>query len=745
MAGGPRRGGDGRKGGFGVTRPTDSPLILVVVDDRALRSIVHEVLLGAGFQVIDADDGNAALTLFREREPDAVLLDVVMSGIDGYEVCRRIRSLVDLRSVPILMMTGRDDLASIDAAYHAGATDFVPKPVLSALLPYRFRSLLRVSESLRHEREGAERLARAQRSACLVQWEHHLADGSFQWSEEVTEVFGIARESGVPGVNSLLRWVHPDDRAAVEHALASFAPHTLDYRMVLPDGRERIVHHEAEWVDDEAGLAPRLVGMVQDMTERWLAERRAVQLAYHDALTGLPNRTYLRNYLAHLLGAPERSDEPVAVLAIDLDGFTRVNDLHGLAIGDKLLVEVVERLRECLRTHESHEGSVSGMGTGSGSVSPESGDSGQLVARTAVDEFIVVLSRQAGAESCEALAARIIDRLTDIYSVQNSELVLSTSLGIAIFPEAGRGADELIQHAGAAMHHARESGKNQYQIFMHALQDRVLRRMQIERGLRSALDARSGRAPSELALHFQPRISLPSYDARGVEALVRWTSPSLGSVSPAEFIPVAEETGLIVELGEWVLRTACETMIRLELDMDLSVNISPRQFLEPGFVQQVTRVLRTTGFPVSRLELEITEGVVMQGTQQSHRVMEELKAMGARIVLDDFGTGYSSLSYLVRFPIDTLKIDRSFVIGLPSQKNVSVVAAIMALARGLEMQVVVEGVETQEQLDHFIPFGQLEIQGYYFSKPRPAEELKTWLIERELAANTTATARESTG
>jgi EAL domain-containing protein (putative c-di-GMP-specific phosphodiesterase class I) len=221
---------------------------------------------------------------------------------------------------------------------------------------------------------------------------------------------------------------------------------------------------------------------------------------------------------------------------------------------------------------------------------------------------------------------------------------------------------------------------------------------------------------------------------------VRWKSAALGNVSPAEFIPVAEETGLIVELGEWVMRTACETMVQLGLDMDLSVNISPRQFLEPGFVSQVANALRDTGFPVSRLELEITESVVMQGTQQSHRVMEQLKEMGVRIVLDDFGTGYSSLSYLVRFPIDTLKIDRSFVIGLPSQKNVSVVAAIMALARGLDMHVVVEGVETQEQLDHFIPFGQLEIQGYYFSKPRPADELKQWLLERSAT-----TANASTG
>jgi predicted signal transduction protein with EAL and GGDEF domain/CheY-like chemotaxis protein len=704
----------------------DAPLILVVDDDRSMRSIVHEVLLGAGFQVIEAEDGPSAIDLYREREPDAVLLDVVMPGLDGYEVCRRLRGLLEGRPLPILMMTGRDDVASIDAAYHAGATDFVPKPVPYSLLPHRLRYLLRVSHALRREREGAERLARAQRSARLVQWEHQLADGSFHWSAEVTEVFGIAPDDGSSGVNSLLRWVHPDDRTAVESALASFTPHALDYRMVLPDGRERIVHHEAAWVEDEGRLAPRLLGAVQDMTERWLAERRAAQLAYHDALTGLPNRTYLRNYLAHLLGVTDRKDEPIAVLALALDGFTRVNDLHGHAVGDKLLVEVVERLRECLRTHDATEV------TGTSLLPAENTEVGQLVARIGDDEFIVVITRQADAERSASLAQRILDRVTEIYAFQNSELVLSISLGIAIYPAAGRSADELIQHAGAAMHHARDAGKNQYQIFMHALQDRVLRRMQIERGLRGALASRSGRrsVSSELALHFQPRIQLPSYAAKGVEALVRWKSATLGAVSPAEFIPVAEETGLIVELGAWVLRTACETVRDMQLDLDLSVNISPRQFLESGFVQSVETVLRETGFPVTRLELEITEGVVMQGTQHSHRVMEELKAMGVRIVLDDFGTGYSSLSYLVRFPIDTLKIDRSFVIGLPSQKNVSVVSAIMALARGLELQVVVEGVETQEQLDHFIPFGQIEIQGYYFSKPRPADELKTWLVER---------------
>jgi diguanylate cyclase (GGDEF)-like protein len=688
-------------------------LILVVDDDKMMRLLVSEVLLREGFDVVEAVDGPSALALYQDREPDAVLLDVMMPGLDGYEVCRRIRCLLDTRSVPILMMTGRDDVESIDAAYDAGATDFVPKPVPYSLLPHRVRYLLRVSQALRREREAGERLARAQRAARLVQWEHVLADGSFHWSEEVTEIFGIARNDGVPGVNALLRWVHPEDVATVKQALASFTPHRLDYRMVLPDGRERIVHHEAEWVDSEGRVAPRLVGAIQDMTERWLAERRAAQLAYYDPLTGLPNHTFLRNYLTRELSAPERGDQPLALLTLQMHGVNRLSDLHGQATGDQLISEVVARLRECVPKIE--------------------GDDSTLLTRTGADEFSVVLSKQVSADSATQLARTMLERLAINYSLPHADVVLSSSVGIALHPEAGRSAEQLLQHAGAAMRHAREAGKDQCQVFVQAVHTRALRRMQMELGLRAALaiacqPGTPAGAPSHgLDLHFQPRIALPEYAVTGLEALVRWNAPGLGTISPWEFIPVAEESGAIVQLGEWVLRTACTTVQRSMPNLDVSVNISPRQFIQPGFVALVAEVLQSTGLPPRRLELEITEGVVMHGTEHTHRVMDELKALGVRIVLDDFGTGYSSLNYLVRFPIDTLKIDRSFVVGLPSPRNASVIAAIMALARGLDLHVVVEGVETEEQLRHFVPYGALEIQGYYYSKPRPAGELTEWL------------------
>jgi predicted signal transduction protein with EAL and GGDEF domain/DNA-binding NarL/FixJ family response regulator len=704
---------------------TETPLVLVVDDDRSMRMVLHEALAAAGFEVIEAANGQAAIELYLDRNPDVVLLDIVMPGMDGYEVCRRIRSLIDARSIPILMMTGRDDIGSIDASYDAGATDFVPKPVPYSLLPYRLRYLLRISQAIRRERESVGRLARAQRSARLVQWEHMLSDGSFRWSEEVHEVFGIERGDPREGVIALLRWVHPDDRQAVEAALASFVPHRLDYRMVLPDGRERIVHHEAEWADDVSLLTPHLVGAVQDMTERWMAERNAAQLAYYDALTGLPNRNYLRNYLTRIISTHEREGTSFAVLALELDGLSRVNDMHGHGLGDKVVLEVAERLRACL------EMPYAIPNAGFGPTPVETQPLGPILARVAGSEFSIVLPGPL-VDDGALMAQRILERLSLVYSLQNSELAVSTSIGIAVYPDGGCNAEELLQHAGAAMHHARETGRNHFRVFVHAMKAKVLRRMQIERGLRHALGStsqRPGASVTELALHFQPRIELPSYTTKGVEALLRWNSRELGSVSPAEFIPVAEESGVIVPLGQWVLRSACATMQRLMPGLDLSVNISPRQFSEPGFVATVAEVLRSTGYPPERLELEITEGVVMQGTQETHGVMEQLKQLGVRIVLDDFGTGYSSLSYLVSFPIDTLKIDRSFVVGLPAQKNASVIAAILALARGLELQVVVEGVETEAQLQHFVPFGRIEIQGYHFSRPRPAEELVGWLAE----------------
>jgi predicted signal transduction protein with EAL and GGDEF domain len=505
--------------------------------------------------------------------------------------------------------------------------------------------------------------------------------------------------------------------------------HQIDYRLLLPDGRERSIHQEAELVLAIDGSEPRLVGAVQDMTEWRLAEQRAFALAYYDSLTGLPNRVELRRHLSQVLASVR--GQKLTLFALDLGQLRRVNDFHGQARGDAVLIEVARRLQQRLRTCQLQRMQMLPPG-GDNSQAPPSG----MLARPGGDEFMLVMPCTQTVEHATVLAGKLVEDLSAKYQVDGVELFVSVSVGIAMYPEAGQTADELFEHADAAMYHAKELGPNNFRFFDVTLRQRAQRQLEIEMGLKAALQsarmARDAAVPEtapELELHFQPKVALPSLQTVGVEGLLRWRSAKLGPVSPLEFIAVAESSDLIVELGEWVLWTACTAATSVLQGLAIAVNISPRQFHQPGFAKLVSDVLRATGLPASRLALEITEGVVMQDTETGKQVLSELKALGVSIVLDDFGTGYSSLSYLMRFPIDVLKIDRSFVMNLPSQMNESVIAAIFALARSLDVGVVVEGVETQAQLQHFEQYGSVEIQGYYFSRPRPVAELRRWLDE----------------
>ena len=711
-----------------MAEPRDKPLILIVADDAAMRKLAAEALESGGFDVVATDTGERALLHHQLHAPDAVLLDAVMDRMDGHELCRRLRQLPGGKSLPIVSMTGREDIESIDAAFHAGATDFITKPLPYALLPQRMRYLLRSASAFRRAHDGAERLARAQRLSRLAHWELNVDRGALRFTDEVSEIFGIPAEHPQGGALALLTWVHPEDRNAVSALFDPPRTHQIDFRMLLPDGRERAVHQEAELVIDADSGEERLLGATQDMTERRQAESRAVQLAYYDSLTGLPNRAELRRHLSSSL----QRGRKLTLLALDLDQFRRVNDLHGHVKGDALLLQVAARMLKTLRSCELQASMV----TGEFNLDMSFADSG-MVARLGGDEFMLALPMIRTAEQAAVVAQRLIDELTAKYTLDGADMFLSVSVGIALAPDSGSTADELFEHADAAMYYAKELGRNNYRFFDASLQLRAQRRMEIETGLIAAL-ARArepGSNSSELELHFQPKIALPGMRTAGVEGLMRWRSAKLGQVSPLEFITVAEDSDLIVELGEWALHTACHVGMSVLPGMSIAINISPRQFRHPGFVQLVAETLRLSGFQPKLLELEITEGVVMQDVESCQRVLKELKALGVRIVLDDFGTGYSSLSYLMRFPIDVLKIDRSFVMNLPSKMNESVIAAIFALARSLSIEVVVEGVETEAQLRHFEQYGTLEIQGYYFSKPRPVAELQGFLRESPYGAD----------
>lgn len=730
-----------------MVEQSECPLILVVDDDPILRLLAVAALEKAGFEVIETEGAAGGLAAFAARRPDLVLLDLVMPGPDGYEVCRQMRCMPSGAGVPIVVMTGLDDAMSIDRAYEVGATDFVTKPLNYGLLAHRLRYLLRAASAFRAARASTRRLGRAQQLAHLAQWELDLSTEQLRWSEEASTIFQIPAHALGDGRRVLLEMVHPEDRRRVEGALSEAQPHSIEYRIILPDGHERVVRQDAEIVEDPESGVCLMSGAAQDMTDLRTAEQRVRDLAYFDTLTGLPNRALLSSFLSHAIDEARRDDTGVAVLALDLDGFKRINDTFGHASGDHLLEEVARRIAACIRSSDM-------MGRGDALSIERQLSATTMASRLGGDEFVVVLSRVSDRPNAALIARRIAERLAAAYTIGETEVFLSSSIGIACYPECGTGVETLLEHADAAMYHAKEGGRNQVEFFTADIHDRARKRLLLENALRAAL-TRAGihqgtageeRVPSgacEFRLEYQPKVEVPSGSVHGAEALLRWSSRELGPVSPADFIPVAEEAGLIVALGEWVLRTACAQAKAWAAEGEhaairVAVNVSATQFRDPGFAQLVSNVLGETGLAPCLLELEITEGLLMQDTVGSRRVLDDLKGLGVRLALDDFGTGYSSLSYLARLPIDALKIDRSFIHDLDgTARSATITSAIIGLSRGLQIDVVVEGVETQAQLDFIAGHGTSEIQGYFFAKPMPADKLQEWRAKRarELAAS----------
>jgi diguanylate cyclase (GGDEF)-like protein len=687
-----------------------APTILIAAEDGATRQLARESLAAIGLAAIEATDGSLALRRVALDRPALVLVDAALALLDGYQVCAAIRRLPRLSTTPVLMMTPADD-AAVEQAFAAGATDFITRPFALSHLAHRVRHLLRAASAFHAADETARRLGHAQRLARLAHW--RLIDGRFEWL--AGDGLGVAGPGG-GSFGELLPMVHPDDRDRVNATLRSGTSHQIDYRLVLPDGSERMVHQEAELVDDDdVGIV--LSGATQDVTELRLAERRILRLAYFDDLTGLPNRAFLHRYVARAAADAERYEHAMAVLAIDLDFFQKINDTFGHAVGDAVLREAGQRVAGCIRAGDALIRPVD----------PDNWGGDAVAARVDGDQFVVVLGRIRRADDAATVARRVSDSLAAAFDIDGTPVYLSSSVGIATFPEGSADPGVLLERAEAALHQAKARGRNGYQFFDQAIQDRAQRRVELENRLRAAV----GRITSgevEFVVHYQPKVAPVTGAILGVEALIRWVPPGAPMVSPMEFIPAAEDSGLIVPLGEWVLRTACQqaaTWRRLGLDhLRVAVNISARQFHEASFVPTIAAILAETGIPPGHLELEITEHLVVADTDRSQQVLAELKALGVRIALDDFGTGYSSLGYLTRFPIDTLKIDRSFVTGLGNDESSGAVAmAIIALGKSLGMEIVAEGVETPVQQAFLTEHGCHELQGFLFSRPRPAADL----------------------
>ncbi len=856
-----------------MTVPTEQPAasVMVVDDDPTARRLTSKSLRRSGFLVTEAPDGIRALELFDVRKPDIVLLDVVMPGMDGFETCRALRGRPGGGSMPIVMVTGADDVDSINRAYEAGATDFITKPINWLILTQRVRYTLRASRAIADIHKSKALLAHAQRIAHLGSWEFDMDAQSLECSREVFEILGLNPNSPPAAYEDLLENIAPEHQqplqARINQAIRMGKPFRFEHAVIPAGGGRRFVSQQVEVVSDQStGRTLQLIGIVQDITahkqaesfefdrnrvlemiirnhslheilgeitelvrrqkpdaccslfllkeerlhhcaasgfetgqdaaaldsldvgprgsccaaaayfgqpmiapdieaspiwegtrrqaamdgglrsdcsvpffsgkgkvlgalslmspkifhpteedlgmlgavcrlaavaveQRQLSEQLAHQ-ARHDALTGLPNRASLKEFTQQLTSRAANR-ERIAVMFIDLDRFKHVNDSLGHSTGDALLKQAAERLKECTR------------GT-------------DRLVRMGGDEFLIILDQLENREAAGRIASRVLELLRSPFSVNGHELHIGASIGLSVFPEDGTDFEMLQKNADVAMYRAKNRGGNQFQFFAPEMNTLLLERLEIENEMRKALERK------ELELYYQPQYTMGEKRICGVEALLRWNHPELGRIPPVKFIPIAEESGLIIPIGKWVLREACRQNAEWQNTGHppflVAVNASAIEIMSPDYVGSIQSALDKSGLDPRWLQIEITEGVLLENIDAAIKQLKEVRSLGVSVAIDDFGSGYSSMSYLQRLPIDCLKIDKAFIKELEgaeeeSLRSRALINAIVGLGLNLGLKVIAEGIESPPQQELLCTLGCEVGQGFLFKEPAPAADI----------------------
>lgn len=674
--------------------------VLVVDDDATTRLALRGVLSRQGYQVVEAHNGQQGIEAAQVHRPHLILMDVVMPELDGYSACAQIRLLMGDESLPIIMLTAADDMQSIAMAFNAGATDFITKPINWALLTERVRYALRTGGLNREVRRSRLREAAVRRVAGLGYWEWSLGGDTLAWSEELEPLTGVAAHH-LANLEALIEYTHPDDRkrllSGLERARDTGSKLDLEFRL-LAGTDERVLRLIGER-GTQGEDANQLFGVFQDLTDSRRAEALVDYLALHDETTGLGNRRlFVRQVRNAMDGFRINSNKVLLVGTIDLSRFGRYNESLGESGADKLLGLVGQRLKD-----------------GAGPVGVE-------VARVGGDEFAVMVLAQDEGGAAQRFQG-LLSKLTQPFRVGEHEIFLALSAGYALFPGDVSDAESLLKHAQDAQRQARRTGHQ----CLRASSDQDMARQQrgqlaLERDLHKALERQ------EFFLLYQPQMDFAAGRIAGAEALIRWRHPTLGVVPPVQFVPLLEETGLIHEVGAWVVQEACRQAAAWEragLNLRIGVNLSPRQFLSLGLFDTVAHACRSAGASPSLIELEITESLTMQDVEHSTELLQEFRQAGFLIALDDFGIGHSSMEYLLKFPIDVIKIDRAFVSQITTARgDRAIVRAMTVLGQSLGMTVIAEGVENQRQCDFIEAVGVNEVQGYLIGKPMPPQELE---------------------
>lgn len=645
--------------------------------------------------------GEIAIRQIEELRPDLVLMDIRLQGqMHGIEAAEYIHAHFD---IPVVFISAHSDTITMQSAIRAQAYGYLIKPFDERDLRYNIITALYKHGMERKLRESEERYALAVRAANDGIWDWNLKANEIYFSHRWKDILGYKAEEIGNDPNEWISRVHPDHKNRVQTDLASHVKgltplFECEYLIRHSNGKYLWVLSRGLAVRDANGKVYRMAGSHSDIAARKLAEERLAHDALHDALTGLPNRVLFMDRLENRLERTKRSpDDLFALMFIDLDRFKVVNDSLGHAVGDQLLITISHRLRLSLRPEDT-------------------------ISRLSGDEFAVLLHDVSDINDVHRVADRIKGQLVTTTLLGAVERSPSASIGIAIFNTTYSSAAELLRDADLAMYRAKALGGNRHQLFDETMQVSAIELLQLEEDLKHAA------ARKEWLVYYQPIVSLASNEIIGVEALVRWLHPKRGILQPSEFIHLAEETGHILSIGEFVLRTACLQVKAWRNaghpNIWVSVNISSRQFQDQNMVEQVSQILSETELPSDGLRLEITERLAIHDTEYSIKIMKELQEMGVHTSLDDFGTGYSSLAYLNRFPLKFLKIDQSFIQDIQlDEKNESLVAAIIAMARSLGLEVVAEGVEKDEQLNFLRSQLCENVQGFLLSHPVTAMEL----------------------
>jgi diguanylate cyclase (GGDEF)-like protein/PAS domain S-box-containing protein len=693
--------------------------ILIADDDMQIREVLHE-LLSEDYECAEVNSGEEALAVLQKESFNLVLSDIMMGGITGLEMVPQV--LARAPDTVVIMISGEQNIESAIQALRVGAFDYITKPfdlrhveaaVKRALEHHELRRSKRYYENFLEEmvKQRTTELNKVNQTLRVLIEASPLAIYVLDpkanvslWNPAAERMFGWREEEAL----NLPLAIVPEERREAFQSRFSEAlqgKHVANYETSRQkkDGALFDVNVWTATLLDHDGEISGIMTIVEDITERKQAAERIQYLAYHDTLTGLPNRVLFEEHLTEAIAQASPALRPLAVMFLSLDRFKKFNDTLGHIIGDQLLRSVAGRLSTTL-------------------------GQGDTIACFTSDEFAFLLTQIRNEEDAAEVARSLHSILEAPFEIEEQELYVTASIGIGLYPHDGTDAQSLLKNAGAALYRAKQQGGNNYQFYTPDMNERALKRLALENQLRWALERK------EFRVYYQPQVNIGTGQIVGMEALVRWQHPEMGLVSPAEFIPLAEDTGLIAPIGEWVLRSACAQTKSWRdcgfTSLRVSVNLSPRQFQQPDLLLMIERQLKETGLDPAHLELEVTESSVMKNAESAINTLHELKAMGIKISIDDFGSGYSSLSYLKHLPIDVLKIDQSFVRDMTTDpKDAAIVMAIIQLAHSLQLKVNAEGVETEEQLRFLRLLRCDEMQGYLFCRPLAVEAFEQLLIE----------------